>query len=471
MKTIKKIMAALTLTSLSLVGAACSCGGKKLSQRVENFEVTAQDAAEIGQYYTPDIPEATLDGKAAVVSVSAKQNGKDLVFNSSNALLVSSFDDIVITYTIINGDEKLEKSTLLKVEDTTAPYIVTNSLPESVYSGVTFDCFDYIKIGDLSGVIEESSIMVTDQTGAKIETDNGVFTLPEDSPITALTIAIKAKDGRENEAEKTLTIPVKNAPLWNEPINFSSPEMSKIIATTAGASVETAEKNGEAALKIAHTAPWSGSTSNLKTIFQFTENIANYTCFDYIKLVVSVKTDCNIDIPRAMKADEEKHFKFGASTEESEKIELYYDMQWIKNADTYVVSGNAFQLQVRLLESQHKDKENPENHPAQFNVELYIYEFEFGYYEREVSNEKRIDLTEFGIQAEEVVSAMFTPEEGGETQALDLSGWIPQKGVLTITLKKDGYRMTTVEIPILPVPTYIGDSADAEKDTDAEYAW
>ncbi len=470
MKTIKKIIVALTVASISVIGAACHNENKGL-QGVENFDVVAQDTAEIGQYYTPDIPAATINGKAAVVSVSAMQNGQELVFNGNNELLVSAFEDIVITYTIVKGEEKIEKTTLLKVQDTTAPYIVTNSLPEVIYSGIPFDCSEYINIGDLSGIISESSITVTDETGAAIEMENGIFTLPEDTSITALTIAINAKDGKENEAEKTLTIPVQNAPFWNEPIYFASPEMSKIIATTAGASVEAVEKDGDAALKIAHTATWSGSTSNLKTIFQFTENITNYTCFDYIKLVVSVKTDCNIDIPRAMEAGKETHIKFSASTEESEKKELYYDMEYIKNADTYAVSGDKFQLQVRLLESQHKDKENPDNHPTEFNVELYIYEFEFGYYERKVSNESPIDLTELGVQADEVFSATFTPEESEEIQTIDLKSWIPKKGVLTITLKKDRYRTTTIEIPILPIPSYIGDNAEADRDTDAEYAW
>ncbi len=470
MKTIKKIIVALTFASLSLIGVACSDKGQELSSRVANFEVVAQATVEIGQYYTPEMPQATLDGKPAVVSLSATQNGKNVVFNAKNALLVEAFEDITITYTITKGEEKLEKNTVLKVQDTTAPYIVTTSLPESVYRGITFDCFDYIRVGDLSGIMSENSLTITDNTGAEIATENGVFTLPENSPITSLNIAIKAKDGKDNSAEKTLEFPVIDAPYWNAPIHFNAPEMSKILAVTSGTSVESVENNGESALKIAHSASWSGETSNSKTIFRFTEKLANYTCFDYVRLVVSAKTDCNIDIPRAMKAGATEHIKFSASAQESEKVELFYDMDWIKNSDAYVVSGNAFQLQMRLLEKQHGDKDNPDNHPTDFNVELFIYEFEFGYYTRLVSDQDVLDLTKFGIEMSEVISATFTPDSGGEAQVLDLASWIPKKGTLRITLKKAKYKTTTVEIFIVPVSTVAEDNSDG-KDTDVEYPW
>ncbi|MBQ8685166.1 MAG: hypothetical protein IJ514_03225 [Clostridia bacterium] len=471
MKTIKKIIIALAFASLSLIGVACSDKDNELSGRVANFEVVAQDTVEIGQYYTPAMPQATLDGKPAVVSLSATQNGKNVVFNAKNALLVEAFEDITITYTIAKGEEKLEKNTVLKVQDTTAPYIVTTSLPESVYRGVMFNVNDYIRVGDLSGIMSENSLTITDNTGAEVATENGVFTLPENSPITSLKLAIKAKDGKDNSAEKTLEFPVIDAPYWNAPIHFNAPEMSKILAVTSGTSVGSVEKNGESALKVSHTAIWSGSTSNSKTIFRFTEKIANYTCFDYVRLVVSAKTDCNIDIPRAMKAGATEHIKFSASAQESEKVELFYDMDWIKNSDTYAVSGNMFQLQVRLLEAQHRDKENPNNHPTGFNVELYIYELEFGYYTRLVSDQDVLDLTKFGIQANEIISATFTPEAGGDAQPLDLAGWIPEKGTLRITLKKAKYKTTTVEIPIVPAPPVIEGSSDEKKDTDVEYPW
>lgn len=470
MKKLKKIIIALAFASFSLIGVACSDKDNELSAQVANFEVVAQDTVEIGQYYTPTIPQATLDGKPAVVSLSATQNGKNVVFNAKNALLVEAFEDITITYTIAKGEEKLEKNTLLKVQDTTAPYIVTTSLPEYVYRGVTFNINDYIRVGDLSGIMSENSITITDDTGAEIATENGVFTLPDNSTATSLKLVIRAKDGKDNLAEKTLEFPVMDLPYWNKPIYFNAPEMSKIVAVTSGTSVESVEKNGESALKIAHSASWSGSTSNSKTIFRFTEKLANYTCFDYVKLVVSAKTDCNIDIPRAMKAGATEHIKFSASANESEKVELFYDMDWIKNSDTYAVSGNAFQLQVRLLEAQHGDKNNPENHPTGFNVELYIYELEFGYYTRTVSNEDVLDLSALGIAANEVVSATFTPDAGGEMQTVALTSWIPEKGTLRITLKKSQYKTTTVEIPIVPISTVVEDNSDG-KDTDVEYPW
>lgn len=464
MKTIKKILVALAFASLSLIGVACSSDEKKLSQRVENFEVAEQDTVEIGQYYTPDIPEATLDGKKAVVSLVAEQNGKELIFNGNNALLVESFEDVTLIYTIAEGEVKIEKKTVLKVQDTTAPYIITNALPAKIYRGVTFGYADYIRIGDLSGTILESSITVTDQDGGSIATEDGALTLSENSDVKEVVFSVAAKDGKNNLAEKTIAIPVLDAALWNTPLNFTALDLSSITASTSGTSVEAVEKGGESALKITHTAAWSGKNNESKTIFKFTENVANYTCFDYIKIVVSAKANCNIDIPRAIREGQTEHIKIKASAEESEKIELFYDMDLVGDSDKYVVSGNNFQMDVRLLEAQYKEETKPEN----VEMELYLYSFEFGYYEREVADDKPIDTTQFGIEADEVISVSFTPD-GGEAQTVELSRWTPKKGTLTFTIKKDAYRETTVEVSIDPVPQLIDESTD--NDTDIEFKW
>lgn len=459
MKTIKKITVALAFASLSLVAVGCNVK-KPLSGRVENFAVAAQETVEIGQYYTPDMPAATLDGKKAVVAVSATQNGKDLFFNGNNALLVEDFADVTLTYTIAEGSEKLEKSTVLKVQDTIAPYIVTSTLPSAVYRGETFEYADYIRIGDLSGTVSESSITVTDQNGNAIETENGAFILPENSPVTEITISVMAKDGKNNLAEKQVKLPVLDNSLWNKPFDFKNLNIDKVYAKTTGSTATAIEKDGAQAVKISRSTDWTGKTTYTQAFFTLPESVMEYTCFDYIKLTIGAKTNCDLQVYKASGANAIKRGADGMQTQVA-----YFDMSLVKEGNANVINGEKLVITLATLESRITD-----SIPETLEFDFYVYDIEFGYYEREVVFDKPIDTTAFGIEADEVLSALFTPD-GGEAETVNLSSWIPKNGTLTITLKKQGYVTTTVEIPIVTVMSPIGDETETENDNDVEFNW
>ena len=465
MKKLKKLAVVLTAISLSLVSAGCdlslSESGGGLARRVKNFTVVAEDVAEIGQYYTPEIPDATLDGKKAVVSVSATQNGKALTFNAANALLVEAFGDITITYIIAENGEKIEKSTLLKVQDTTAPYIVINSMPEAVYRGEVLNFADYIRIGDLSGIVSESEITVTDQMGEAITVENGAFTLPEDSTATELTLSVTATDGKNNVAQEQVKLSVFDYVQWNKPFDFKALDMSKVTTHNTGAFAEKAEMDGASVIKISRKGEWLGKTGYTAARIELKENLANYTNFDYIKLTVSAQTNCDIQIKGAATGN---NFKSGSVA--TDKATLVYDMSKVKEGNASVIKDGKLVIEIAALMGRTYDPM-----PTSVDVNFYIYDIEFGYYEREVVNDKPIDVTAFGMQADEVISATFTPEESNVAETVNLSSWMPKKGLLTITLKKDGYRKTTVEIPVLPVAALVGDSSEAENDNDVSFPW
>lgn len=204
----KKLLGIVSvLSAIPLFSTACAKSQDTLSDRVQNFSVKAEDTVEIGQYYTPEVPQATVDGKHAFVSVEATQGDEKLFFNGDNALLVENFGDITITYTIAEGTQKLTKSTTLKVQDTTEPYIVT-TLPDVMYYGFALKYESYIRIGDLSGDLSEQAIKITDQNGTPIEVENGSIMVSEESGVEEVTFSMTAKDGKNNESAKSVTLPV-----------------------------------------------------------------------------------------------------------------------------------------------------------------------------------------------------------------------------------------------------------------------
>lgn len=222
MKKIKIFAIASLLSAMPLLLVACEKSNsenekpnvensKPLIQRVENFEVKTEDTVEIGQYYTPELPQVTVDGEHAFVTLEVAQGDEKLFLNGENALLVEHFEDITLTYTVEDGSQKLSKNTILKVVDTAKPYIVVKTLPETLYCGATFRYDDYIRIGDLSGALSQNEITLTDQDGNPVESGADSFTLPENSTVEEVTFSILATDTKNNSNEKSFTLPVAPA--------------------------------------------------------------------------------------------------------------------------------------------------------------------------------------------------------------------------------------------------------------------
>lgn len=561
-KNTKKVwIVSLLAAGLSLLAVGCETAGGAsstetpkgpLSERLTGFEVAAQTTVEIGEYYVPVKPEAKIDGESAFVSVSAKRGTTDLFFNGDDALLIDSFEDVTLTYTVVEGEQSVEKSTVLKVQDTGKPFIVTNTLPDRIYRGDTFDCSRYIRFEDLSGTVASSTMTVTDQNGAPLTVENGKFTLPESSPVQTVTFTMSATDGTGNTADKTVSVPVMDYPLWTNPLDFAALDISKVTSQYAGTVVEEAEKDGQKVIKQSLKTPWVKATTWSCAHVTFPEGLSAYTYFDYIKVTVRAETNCDIQVYGAsFENGDGASFKAGAA----ETKEIVYDMQSVKDGNTSVIRNDKLRFNIAVLAGRDysalygtqkyyyvteadgaitvlDDKQKPVKCTATaidggyklvFEVEgkeevvteyvrqtdkngveatdntyyaysteptaetqkpvyfdsldgypdiemnFYVYDIEFGFYERNVANDAFIDLTGFGLTADEVVSAKFTPT-GGTEKTVQIGTFLPQEdGRLELVVKKKGYRTTTVVLQLnsIEVPVVEGN----ENDNDGEWNW
>ncbi len=455
----KRLFSLLFCVSTALVAFGCQdTGTPDISARLEGFEVKATDVAEIGDYYTPEVPTVTYNGEHAYVSLKAEQSGKELFLNGDNALLVEKFDDVVLTYTVQEGGGRAEKQTVITVQDTTAPSISYNRMPEVVYRGERFDYASYIRVIDLSGSVT-SSIAVADDQGNAIETQNGGFTLAEDSEATEVVFTVSATDGKQNTANKVITLPVFDLPQYTKPLDFASLDISKITPQYSGTTVEkTTQDDGAITAKISTQKAWPGGTDYLVAHVNFPMPISAFDAFDYVKVTARLESNCDISI-------------YGPSVEikagDTAMKEIIYDMEKIRAGNTSMVRDEKLRFNIAILAGR---KYNPT--PETLDVNFYVYDIEFCIDQtkvRTISSDEPVDLSAFGIAASEVVGATFTPE-GGTAKAITFATYCPQtKGTLTLSVKKEGYRTTTIVLPINPVMTPVENGN--EKDNDVEFNW
>lgn len=475
-KNTKKVwIVSLLAAGLSLLAVGCETAGGAsnteppkgpLAERLTGFEVAAQTTVEIGEFYVPVKPEAKIDGESAFVSVSAKRGTTDLFFNGDDALLIDDFADIMLTYTVVEGEQSISKSTVLKVQDTGKPFIVTNTLPDRIYRGDTFDCSRYIRFEDLSGTVASSTMTITDQDGTPLAVENGKFTLPENSPVQAVTFTMSARDGAGNAADKTVSVPVMDYPLWTNPFDFAAPDISKVTSQFSGTVIEEAEKDGQKVIKQSLTKPWKKESTWTCAHVTFPERLSAYTYFDYIKVTVRAETNCDIQVYAAtFENGDSAGFKAGVA----ETKTMVYDMQKVKDGNGSVIRDDKLRFNIKVLAERDYSALYGETMPENIDVNFYVYDIEFGFYEREVYDGETLNLTAFGITAADVVSAKFTPTSGTE-KAVNIAAF-PNKedGLLKLTVKKKGYRTTTVVIPLTVAQAPVEN--DNSHDNDGDWNW
>ena len=475
-KNTKKVwIVSLLAAGLSLLAVGCETAGGAssteppkgpLAERLTGFEVAAQTTVEIGEYYAPVKPEAKIDGESAFVSVRAKRGTTDLFFNGDDALLIDSFDDVTLTYTVVEGEQSISKSTVLKVQDTGKPFIVTNRLPDRIYRGDTFDCGRYIRFEDLSGTVASSTMTVTDQDGAPLAVENGKFTLPENSPVKTVTFTMSATDGTGNTANKTVSVPVMDYPLWTKPLDFAALDISKVTSQYTGTVIEETEKDGQKVIKQSLTTPWVKNTAWTCSHVTFPEGLSAYTYFDYIKVTVRAETNCDIQVYGAkFENGDGASFKVG----DTETKEIVYDMQSVKDGNNSVIRSDKLRFNIAVLGGRDYSALYGETMPENMDVNFYVYDIEFGFYEREVYDGETLNLAAFGITAEDVVGAKFTPT-GGTEKTVNIAAF-PNKedGLLELTVKKKGYRTTTVVIPLTVAQAPVEN--DNSHDNDGDWNW
>ena len=98
-----------------------------------------------------------------------------------------------------------------------------------------------------------------------------------------------------------------------------------------------------------------------------------------------------------------------------------------------------------------------------------FYDIEFGFNDTAVEKGTIIDLTsKFSLQEDEF-TATFIPTGGTESEITDKAEWIPtESGVLTVVVKKDGYkeRTFTINVKVVSISVEDGGSSDQDENWD-----
>ena len=107
--------------------------------------------------------------------------------------------------------------------------------------------------------------------------------------------------------------------------------------------------------------------------------------------------------------------------------------------------------------------------PQNVEMNMYIYDIEFGFYEKQVEEGVPFDVSIFGVETEEVVAAEFT-FQNGVTQTIDIKKFLAvESGMLTLTVKKAGYRTTTLNVKVKPIQIPVVE--DNKNDNDVSFIW
>lgn len=429
-------------------GAGGGNGGESasLADRLVGFSVKTEDSAEIGSYYTPEIPAVTLDGESVHVTVGVSEGNKELFLNGDGKLLVESFADKILTYTVAENGETAEKTTTLKVTDTAAPQIVAN-FPVGLYRDESLVIADHMRVVDLSGEKLTPVISAADENGNEITISDGEITLASDSTTKKIVLSVSAADSHNNSVSKSFDIPVRDRVKYDHPFDFDVIDTNKIVAGNTRTTVERpVVKDGKNAIKVNFVGEtWEHNKYYLNVRIKLQETLTNYTKFDSIKVKVSAEKNCDIQF-------------YGTNSQtigrdDASVHEIVYDMQKVRDNNASVIKDGSLVLNVRM-----NTTNAPDPVPTGMQATLYVYDIEFSYAEKTVVNGNKLDTQEqLGLLPGEIVGATFVANGAAPAPIADISNFTPtESGKLSFSVKKNGYRATdfVVDIAVVREPLY-----------------
>ena len=451
-KVVYVVTLVLSITVCFLSFAACkkdSAGGgnaTSLSDRLSGFTVKSEDIAEIGAYYTPEMPVVTLDGEAVHVTLSVSESGKELFLDGDGNLLIESFSDKILTYTVSENGEIAEKTTTVKVTDTSAPQVVAD-FPIGMYRDETLVISDYMRVVDLSGENITPVVSAKDDSGNIIEITDGKITLGENSMAKKIILAVSASDSHDNTVNESFEIPVRDRVQYNHPFAFDVIDTDRIVAGNTRTTVEEpVVKDGKNAIKVNFVGEtWEYNKYYLNIRIKLQEDLANYTKYDSIKVTVSAETNCDIQF-------------YGTNNQtigrgDTTVHEIAYDMQKVRENNSSVIKEGSLVLNVRM-----NTTNAPDPVPATMQATLYVYDIEFSYAEKTVIAGNEFDVIEqLGLLPDEITGATFAADGGNTATIVDITSFVPSaSGKLSFSVKKDGYSLTdlSVDINVIREPLY-----------------
>lgn len=225
--------------SACAAGAFAACesdsgqeSSKNTQKELRGFEIEKEtDTAELGETYLIEnlLPHDT-EGKFYDVTVSVEKDGENVTV-LGGAFDCSATGEYTITYSLTFEDEELNKTTKLTVQDTVAPVLETESLPDKITQGATVD-LSGVTARDWSGV--KSIDARVELAGETIAVTENKFTATQGG---VYTVTFVAEDNAGNSAESAFYV---NCLKKNELYNFES---SVSAAEIYGATTQTIVKN------------------------------------------------------------------------------------------------------------------------------------------------------------------------------------------------------------------------------------
>lgn len=311
----KRILIALSVIAIVMtMFGVTACGGKseafltpaasasvKIDEENKTMTVEAGVASSIPQAAVTD-KDGNILSDYVVTRLVTKPDGT----KSPATVTLSHGDELIVKYTAVKGEEKLEKTYSLKCYDTILPTLTFLNLSRTYAEGTTIT----IGFTDVSADLdrENSTVTlrnVTANTTENISLDAGCEFIATAGEYT-LTAALKDLSGNENTIEKSFKVV---APFTDENVDdhciwdFNEEGYLANVAFAAdGDTADTAivdDTDGENPIKALKISAKSGKTYNIT----FTKG-ATLRIYEQEAISFRVKSDKVIDIFEVYNADD-----------------------------------------------------------------------------------------------------------------------------------------------------------------------
>lgn len=189
----------LLVALVAIVSLFVACNDK--TETLYGFDVPQEKTAELGSVFTIDEP-FVYDSNRNFYSVSTTvTHGGASVKTTGGMFELNEIGDYIISFSIKAKENIIEKTTTVRVADTTAPAIDFGDLSQSVKLGDTVTLSE-ITVADYSGV-KNFEREVSDASGNVVEIDDDKFIATESG---FYTIKVTATDNFDNRSEESFKI-------------------------------------------------------------------------------------------------------------------------------------------------------------------------------------------------------------------------------------------------------------------------
>lgn len=444
--------------SLLLFAAAAFAACEKQPEQAEftGFDVLATAEAQAGTEYVFETPSVSCNGAAADISVTVECGGVRIAHDGVKVYLEKEGDYAVI-YTAAAGGAAQSKTTALSVRDTIGP-VILSTLPQGIKYNTTVSLGEYFSAKDISGGSITGFSVKDITSGEEADLPEGHFNAEEnsfritDESVEAIRVTATAKDGKNQTSSRSVDVAMMPITTYGY-FDFSDYEAGATeidgVSVNFGknakdTAVSVVEDGGRKALKIEATTT---ATNNLMSVKFECSVIGEFDMFSAIDAELKfVKYDLD-----GKPASNGGNAGIGGEYNYAEGVTgdnafTFSNGAWKtftfsrENTFAAIESSGAVELFVKPW--------------AEQKVEIYIASFT-GRYGSLLADGNAVDLTKEFSLAEDEFTAAYTPAGGKETPVADVGAFLPDtSGTLKLSVEKDGYRPTVIELAVAGAPYY-----------------